>query len=514
MRTLSFFIFFSFAFNLFSQINENIDLIYEYDRGEPRYSGSWFFVDQNGTEYALIGAYSGTAIYKLDQDEATELAFIPGPASNWREITVINNHAYVVTEGLGEGEGMQVIDLSNLPNEATLVNTLDNYFQKAHIIQKNIFEDTPYIYVCGTNTTSGVHIFDCTIPESPEEVGIFWEGYYIHDVHIRDTLMFAAAIYDDIVEIISIADPSNPVAISGFDDPGTYTHSFSTSPDMKYLFVADEKDGYPMRTYNIEDIYDPEEINTYTANIQSLVHNPYTNGIFTIVSHNTEGLRILDTRDPELILEVGYYDTYEGESGGYSGLWSACPYLPSGRIIGADRNRGLMVWEFNNTEAARIYGTIVDSETQTIIENASLSILEPDTTLTETGQFKWVNAGGTYTVSIEAEGFEGIESELVMTPGDSSTVVFELSALVSTKSPVVDKIKIYPNPSNSNHVKIKTNSDCKILEVFSLDGKKIIQKTIETETNIDLTLKKGSYQICLKDNRMNVIYLEKVIIQF
>lgn len=512
MRTLSFFIFFSFMPSLFAQINENIELLYEYNRGEQRYSGSWIHTDDIGNEYALLGAYGGTAIYLLGNTEATEVAYIPGPGANWREITVINDHAYVVTEGTGEGQGLQVIDLTALPNNASLVNTIDNHFQRAHIIQKNIFDDTPYIYVCGTNTTSGVHIFNCSNPQSPVQVGVFNEGYYVHDVHIRDTLMFTAAIYDDFVDIVSIADPSNPIVLSGFDDPGTFTHSFSTSPDLKYLFLADEKDGYPMRTYNIEDIYDPEEVNTYSANLQSLVHNPYTNGIFTIISHNSEGLRILDTRDPELILEVGFYDTYLGESGGFNGLWSACPYLPSGRIIGADRTRGLMVWDFNNTEAARIYGTIINSATQELIPNASIKISEPDTMLTDNGQFKWVNAGGNFVGLVEAEGFNPIEVELIMSPGDSTNLTISLDPIVNTEVIQKESIVVYPNPSFNKKIIINFPADSHILNIYSTNGTKIIDNEPINLTEKELILEKGVYIINIKGKDLNTIFHEKVII--
>jgi choice-of-anchor B domain-containing protein len=513
MRTLSFFTFFFLIQILSAQINENIELIYEYNRGEPRYSGSWFYADEFGEEYALIGAYGGTAIYHLQQNEAVELAYIPGPNSNWREITVLNNHAYVVTEGQGPGEGMQVIDLNNLPDTAVLVNTIDTYFNKAHIIQKDIFTETPYIFVCGANSASGVYIFDCSTPQSPVLIGTYDEGLYVHDVHIRDTLMFTAAIYDDVIDIVSIADPTSPVILSGFDDPGTFTHSFSSSPDLKYLFLADEKDGYPMRTFNIEDIYDPEEVNTYSANLTSLVHNPYTNGIFTVVSHNTEGLRILDTRDPELLFEVGYYDTYEGDSGGFNGLWSACPYLPSGRIIGADRTRGLMVWEFNNTEAARIYGTIIDSETQEIIENATLYIQDPDTLLTSEGIFKWVNKGGSFNATIEAPNYQSITTEIIMEEGDSTTLTFELNKTVNTIDISSSKANIYPNPIINRPVNIELNSRCKHVEITTIDGKTKRQIEANGTNSMELNLSKGVYIITLKDNSFQTILARKIIVE-
>ena len=108
--------------------------------------------------------------------------------------------------------------------------------------------------------------------------------------------------------------------------------------------------------------------------------------------------------------------------------------------------------------------------------------------------------------------FDCIEYQNSNYPQKEALVYKEKGKWISYSSE--EFIKIYPNPSIDNRIKIKTNPACSILEVFSLDGKKIIQQTIENKSDIDLILEKGVYQICLKDNNMNVIYLEKVIIQF
>jgi hypothetical protein len=137
----------------------HVELEGEYNRGDTRYSGVWSYVGPDGTEYALLGARTGTAVYSLDSPNGIEeVGFVAGPESNWREITVVNQHAYVVTEGSGQGEGMQVLDLSDLPNGISLTTTFTATFNRGHIIQKDIFEESPFVYVCGTPSTQGVHI--------------------------------------------------------------------------------------------------------------------------------------------------------------------------------------------------------------------------------------------------------------------------------------------------------------------------------------------------------------------
>ena len=126
-----------------------------------------------------------------------ELDFVPGPVTNWREITVIGNHAYVVTDVFGDDHTMQVIDLSFLPDSVQLVTSYSETFTKGHIIQKDIFSEAPYVYVCGTTATQGVHILDVSDPSKPQEVGLYQPGYYIHDCHVREDVMFAAAFFEN-----------------------------------------------------------------------------------------------------------------------------------------------------------------------------------------------------------------------------------------------------------------------------------------------------------------------------
>ena len=139
-----------------AQNRENVNLFGQYHRGDARYSGSWVYIDlESRREYALLGTRTGTAIYTIDEQPVQELAFIPGPASNWREITVLGKYAYVTTEGSGEGEGMQIIDLSNLPTSANLVNTYTATFTNNSPIQSGI--DFQWDFGPGNGTYNGVN---------------------------------------------------------------------------------------------------------------------------------------------------------------------------------------------------------------------------------------------------------------------------------------------------------------------------------------------------------------------
>ena len=127
-----------------------------------------------------------------------------------------------------------------------------------------------------------------------------------------------------------------------------------------------------------------------------------------------------------------------------------------------------MVWSFNQTQAARVYGTIIDSETQEIIPNATLNIVSPDTLLTSNGNFKWVNGGGSYEAQIEANGYVPILANINMQAGDSTTLTFALQPVVNTNEINTALINVYPNPSNNQKVTICFSDNSHLLNIYSI----------------------------------------------
>ncbi len=218
MKIIALFFAFTLSTNFVgAQIALNMELVGQFHRGDSRYSGSLAYIDDQGNEYALLGARTGIAAYSIDGPVTEELGFISGPNSNWREITVIDHHAYVTTEGSSDSTGLQVIDLQYLPDSLHLVTTYDLTFTKGHILQRDVYSDAPYIYVNGTEETDGVHILDVSDPANPVEVGLYEPGYYIHDCFVKGDLLFGAAFYESRMDILDISDKTNPTLITQID---------------------------------------------------------------------------------------------------------------------------------------------------------------------------------------------------------------------------------------------------------------------------------------------------------
>lgn len=466
------------SLSIFAQEKLNVSLFGQYNRGDIKYSGSWSYVDLEARkEYALLGTRTGVAIYDIDSQPVKELGFIPGPASNWREITVLGKYAYVTTEGKGLGEGMQIIDLSPLPAEPVLVNTYNQTFTRGHIIQRDMYSEAPYVYVMGTCGSCGVNILDVSDPVNPREVATYSPGYYVHDVHIKGDYMYAAAFYRGVIDIVDISDKFNPTLVAQIESSGGNTHSAWLTEDSKHLLISAEKDGLPARIWNIEDLSNPYEVATYTANGQSLTHNPYVRGNYAFFSHNTEGLRVVDIKDPTLPVEVGYYDTYEGLSGGFSGLWSACPFFPSGKIIGGNREDGLYVWNFNNARAGRFYATIRDGATRETVADATFYIHKMDVTVTPNleGVYKFGSLPGSFRIEVSAEGYENKMMELRLEPGDSlnlSILLEPTSVGLFDMEKHLPTLKTAPNPFSEFTVLDLTDfKEAHYLRIFDAFGR-------------------------------------------
>lgn len=503
---------------LWGQSNLNVSLIAQYHRGDVRYSGSWCYAAPDGTEYALLGAKTGTAVYRILDDSVEELAFIPGPVTNWREITTLGQHAYVVTDVQGSGHGMQVIDLSTLPDTATLVANYTATFTMGHIIQRDIFDEAPYVYVCGTTATEGVHILDIGNPAQPVEIGLYDPGYYIHDCHVRGNTMYAAAFYAGTIDIVDISDKSQPLLIARISISDGYTHSASTTADGRYLFVAAERDGLPARIFNVEDPYDAYEVADYTASQLSLVHNPYIAGNYAYVSHNTEGLRVVDISDPEFPVEVGYFDTYAGAGGGFFGLWSACPYLPSGRIIGGNREDGLYVWSFNGAQAGRIYLYARDANTGEPLPAASaIASLSSDTIYANLeGLIKTGGLPGTFTWEIAAPNYEPAFFSAEITAGNSDTVtvfMHPLTVATNESQRPSQVLKVAPNPAQDElQLFLESHQQISLLELRSTTGALICRWNSPSSPISTANVSPGLYYLTAYDTSGNYIAATPLLI--
>ncbi|WP_298419457.1 choice-of-anchor B family protein [uncultured Kordia sp.] len=343
--------------------------------GGNRGNDSWGWTDpQTGKEYALIGTDTNSSFIDIsDPVNPILLGNLPTATdpSNWRDIKVYQNHAFIVSEA--PGHGMQVFDLTRLrdvtnPPQTFTADALYTGFGSAHNIVIN--ENTGFAYAVGAMTLNdvfpsfngGPHFINIQNPTNPVAAGGYPNDAYSHDAqvvtyngpdteHLGKEILIGSNTNE--VVIIDITNKNNPTQISTIDyaDIG-YTHQGWFTEDQRYFIVGDELDeinsGFSSRSivFDLSDLDNPTVSMTYTGPTPAIDHNGYTKGDNFFLANYTAGVRILDISNigSNQIQEVGYFDTFPvNNSATFSGLWNVYPYFESGNIILSDINSGLFI---------------------------------------------------------------------------------------------------------------------------------------------------------------------------
>ena len=359
------------------------------------HNSCWGYVAPDGREYAFFGTQIAAYIYDITEKPIRQVGMIPGPRSSWRNIKVYKNYAYISIENrdVAAGAGLQIVDLSQLPDTATLLRTDTNTFISAH----TLWIADHYLYAMGTRAEAEVNGGAVILDLEPDPVHPRRAGgvtpYYYHDAFVRNDTLLGAAINGEGCDIYDVSNKEEPVHIATITYPFSGTHNTAFLEDGRYVVTSDEV-GFTPKTMKVWDISDPDDIvkiGEYTPNIVETIHNTRVRGRYAYVAWYTAGVRIVDMVDPRHPREVGFFDTYQGRDGGFSGVWEVFPHFPSGKIIASDRNSGLYVLEFNGTTAGSLSGVVRNAETNEPIPNATIRISGKEEVLTS-------DAGGRYYI--------------------------------------------------------------------------------------------------------------------
>ena len=377
-------------------ICNSIDLLSQYpltsfSTSHNSASDIWGHVDLNDNrEYALIGLSNGIGIVDVSNPESpVEVVTIGGRASTWRDIKVYQYlddtdstykaFAYVTTEA---SDGLQIIDLNDLPNSASLANTQFSFLSAHNINISNIDYTTntaldglqPFIYIAGSNQSSGAfQIFDLVDPLNPVLVTEPPIGTgYVHDatsLSITDARTdqcqsghnpceLFVDFNESSVDLWDMTNKNTPFKISSTPYPNSaYTHSGWYSKDKNYIFIQDELDerdqgiNTTLRVLDISDLQNPVIAGSYTGLTKAIDHNGFTKDDKYFMSNYRRGLTVLDMSDPTTPDEIGFFDTFpvpSEDSANFDGAWGVYPYLPSGNILVSDINNGLFVLKDNS----------------------------------------------------------------------------------------------------------------------------------------------------------------------
>ncbi len=347
----------------------------------------WGFVDLNDNrEYAIIGLRNGTAVVDVtDPLNPLEVGTIRGHETTWRDIKVYqvfnddedrwNAYAYVTADAVVQG--LQVIDLTDLPTSIALAGTFHDFSSAHNVYMANtdyatgraLTGVTPYAYILGSDLNSGAfRILDLSTPDAPVEVTAPPRGtQYVHDAtslvisDTRTTMCSAGHnpceimvdYNENTVDLWDVTDKAVPHMISSKPYPNAqYTHSGWWSEDKQFLFIHDELDERDNRhntrllTLDISDLAAPVISNVWTGPTAAIDHNGFVQGDRYYMSNYRRGLTILDIADPNDPQEVAFFDTFPSpaaNSAQFNGAWGTYPYLPSRTILVSDIEGGLFL---------------------------------------------------------------------------------------------------------------------------------------------------------------------------
>jgi len=304
-------------------------------------SGSWGYTSPSGRRFALVGTSVGLSVVEVTNPAGARLTgTIAGGTSAWREVRTYREFAYVTTEA---PTGLDIVDLRD-PDRPVKLRTWSETFQSAHSLW--IDAETGRLYAHGTQT--GMHVLDLTgDPTNPRELGRFTD-FYVHDSYTRGNRLYAAAIREGFLATLDVAQPGAIREIARFSTGGSFTHNAWLTRDGRYLFTTDERAGSPLEGWDLL-ASPPLRVSTYIAAPGTIPHNVMIDGDRLVVSHYTEGVHMLDVRDPERPRLMGFYDTYPGGSTGFNGAWGAYIFPGSNLIVVSDINGGLFVVEYTGS---------------------------------------------------------------------------------------------------------------------------------------------------------------------
>jgi choice-of-anchor B domain-containing protein len=345
----------------------------------------WGWTDrEDGRDYALVARRDGASFVDVTDPSAPRLVgtlsrTVGSPPSVWRDIKVIDNYAYIVSDGAG-AHGMQVFDLARLrsvgdePVDFEPDTTYREVFS-AH----NVVADTAskFLYIVGASgggqtCGGGLHMVDAGDPLRPTFAGCYHDTGtvgargYTHDAQCLvyegpddryQGRQICVGSNESEINIADVTDKANPVTVARMSYPNVaYSHQGWFDEEQRYFYMNDEidelagnVDGTRTIVWDLTELDDPIVVKEYIGPVRASDHNLYVVGDRMYQSNYGSGLRVLDISDREDPREIAFFDSAPyndnepGHSAGQSGAWSNYPFFESGVVIFTSVREGLFI---------------------------------------------------------------------------------------------------------------------------------------------------------------------------
>ena len=331
-------------------------------------SDCWGYVDNEGTDYAIMGVLDGTAIVRAEDQKI--ITTVPGPENGdqyyHRDMMTYGDYLYVCHEMTGTNQGIQIIDLSPLPDSVRYVTSYDevDYDGAYATTSHNLFVDeaTATLYLVRSNY-SGFRVVSLDDPENLKEIGVA-ETPGIHDLFSRKDTVFVAEGYNKSFSIWDATDKENgPKFLERVNVPGAgYVHTVWTTEDGRYLMTAEETANKTVKMWDIRDYDDIELVGEYLG-ASKLAHNVHIKDDLAFISHYATGITVVDISDPTDLREVARYDTFIAhDHSSFYGAWGVYPYSPNGYVYASSVEGYLDILKFREESNTLSEETLLPSK--------------------------------------------------------------------------------------------------------------------------------------------------------
>ena len=345
----------------------------------------WGWTDpRTRRDYALVARRDGASFVEVTDPSAPRLVGnLPrtagSPPSVWRDIKVVGDHAYIVSDGAG-AHGMQVFDLGRLRSVGDVpVDFEPDATYREIFSAHNVVADTAskFLYVVGANgggrtCGGGLHMVDAREPLRPVFAGCYHDTGsvgargYTHDaqclvydgpdVRFRGRQICVGSNESEI-NIADVTDKTNPVTLARMSYPNVaYAHQGWFDEEQRYFYMNDELDelagsveGTRTIVWDLTELDDPIVANEHIGPVRASDHNLYVVGDRMYQSNYGSGLRVLDVSDRANPREIAFFDSAPyndddpGHSSAQSGAWSNYPFFDSGVVIFTSVREGLFI---------------------------------------------------------------------------------------------------------------------------------------------------------------------------
>lgn len=421
----------------------NVELIGNLDYA-PQLNDIWGYVDKEGTEYALVGLTTGFSIVSLaDPSNPTEVQFIPGAMSIWRDIKTRGDFAYVVAD---QGtNGLLIVDLSSFPQDTAHWSYWSpdipghGVYHRAHNIW---IDEYGLAYLSGSNI-GGLIVLDVKPDPWDPDFILKMPLNYAHDAYARDRIVYTAEIFLGQMRVFDISNVSDVKLLGSVTTPFAFTHNTWLSDDGLTAFTTDERANAFIGAYDVSDPADIRELDRFRPNAtvgkNVIPHNVHVWNDYLIISYYTDGCIIVDAARPDNLIEVGNFDTFLQGHGGFNGAWGAYPFLPSGNVLISDMQGGLFVLGPNYVRACYLEGRVVDIESGHPVNGVQVQIHTPPGDDAEVllpiptnvqGLFKTGKAvAGTYTITFQHPNYYPFTLDTTFVNGEVVDLFVQLTPL-------------------------------------------------------------------------------------